>query len=238
MTRTFPKTLHRSGVWVAVLSLLLAFRLVWVETVETWNSGPLSLVHAGPYTALFFVLGAGLLWLIAVVISAIRARSLGGRRTVALVAVYGVAWLLVEAPYDFWQRLFVERYARAPNAVYFVLDAAAQGNRKTVEAFLAHGISVNARDRWGVTPLHAAAGGGHLGIAEYLLAQGADVNAVTKYGDSPLEVAFSLNQSAMATLLAERGGKRIRGSEEQRKKAVEEITRELMQEQEVEKRAK
>jgi ankyrin repeat protein len=38
-------------------------------------------------------------------------------------------------------------------------------------------VDVNARDDFGLTPLHAAAQEGHMEVAELLIAKGADVNA-------------------------------------------------------------
>jgi ankyrin repeat protein len=133
-------------------------------------------------------------------------------------------------PYGFWQRIFVADLARGPHAAEFVADAAALGDLETVKAFLSEGVSVDARDDRGATPLHAAAIGGQLAVAQYLLSKGADVNAINRYGDSPLENALSMNRDDTAKFLAAKGGKRIRGTEEQHQKASEEIVREQMKE--------
>jgi ankyrin repeat protein len=54
-----------------------------------------------------------------------------------------------------------------------------------------------------------------LTIVDYLLANGADVNAVDRCGNSPLESALSMGRTDVARFLTEKGGKIIRGSEEQ-----------------------
>ena len=235
MVRTFPKALSWIGLVVVVLSLILAARLVWEQTVWTWNQGPqmvgFSLMHTGLGLPLLLALWGGLLWVAAVVIFAVLSRSIGGARMmVALIITYGLAWAIVATPYGFWQRLFVEKLARTPRAADFVQYAAALGDLKTVEAFFSKGVAVDARNRSGATPLHAAAVEGQLVIAEYLLAKGADVNAINRYGDSPLENAVSMNRTEMARLLTERGGKRIRGSEDQRNNASKAIVLEQMEE--------
>src|SRR5687768_63000 len=53
--------------------------------------------------------------------------------------------------------------------------AAAQGDKDAVEAFLAGGQVVDARDQQGTTPLMAAAGAGRVDMVELLVAKGADV---------------------------------------------------------------
>lgn len=108
--------------------------------------------------------------------------------------------------------------------------AAAVGDLKTLDAFVSRGVSVNARDHTGATPLHAAAVGGQTAVAEFLLARGADVNAINRYGNSPLEGALSMKHDATAKFIAAKGGQRIRGTEEQRQKASDEIVREQMEE--------
>ena len=54
-------------------------------------------------------------------------------------------------------------------------DAARDGNIEAVKQHLAAGTDVNAKNEWGVTPLHNAALSGHKKTAELLIANGADV---------------------------------------------------------------
>jgi ankyrin repeat protein len=55
---------------------------------------------------------------------------------------------------------------------------AESGDARVLEAMLACGFEVDARDKDGVTPLHRASMGGHPEAARLLLAAGADVNSI------------------------------------------------------------
>lgn len=164
---------------------------------------------------LFLAFWGGPFWIAGVAIFAARSRSVSVP-TGILVALYGLTWVVVGTPYGFWQRLFVEKLAHGAHAPEFLTFAAALGDLQTVEAFLSHGVPVDVRNRNGATALHGAAVEGQLKVADQLLANGADVNAVDRYGHTPLENALSMNRIDMSRFLTERGGKTIRGGEEQR----------------------
>lgn len=51
-----------------------------------------------------------------------------------------------------------------------LFDAAAVNNMAAVQASIADGADVNARDEWGLTPIDIAVESGHFDIAHYLLA--------------------------------------------------------------------
>ena len=59
-----------------------------------------------------------------------------------------------------------------------------------IEFLLAHGVEVNAADRFGVTALHTVAKRGYVDVLRYLAAHGADVNAADKTGRTPLDYAL------------------------------------------------
>jgi hypothetical protein len=67
--------------------------------------------------------------------------------------------------------------------------AARKGNLAILQALLAYGAKVDARDGYDATPLHDAAEMGHLPIILELLRNHADVNAQDKDGDTPLILA-------------------------------------------------
>ena len=57
--------------------------------------------------------------------------------------------------------------------------AAINGDLVGVQAELDKGVDVNAKDEFGSTPLHGAAGGGHEEIVELVIVAGADLHART-----------------------------------------------------------
>jgi uncharacterized protein len=80
----------------------------------------------------------------------------------------------------------------------------------------------------GATPLHGAAVEGQIAVIEYLLSKGAGVNALNAYGDSPVQDAISMKHPEAVALLEAHGGKDIRGSQEQRDRAIkEEVARDI-----------
>ena len=99
--------------------------------------------------------------------------------------------------------------AKAPDIS--IHHAAAKGNIEAVKQHLAAGTDVNAKDRWGMTPLFLAATFGHKEVVELFIANGADVNATDGGGKTPLDEAThpdNPNASAeIANLLRKHGGK-------------------------------
>jgi len=62
---------------------------------------------------------------------------------------------------------------------------------------------VNAKDKYGCTPLHDAAEYSHLEIAEMLINRAPDMNALDNNGDTPLDLA----NGETADLIRKHGGK-------------------------------
>jgi ankyrin repeat protein len=79
--------------------------------------------------------------------------------------------------------------------------------KEMVELLIAKGADVNAKNKYGSTPLHRAASGGHKEIAEILIAKGADVNAKAEGGKTPLDASIKSEDSTIAELLRKHGGK-------------------------------
>jgi hypothetical protein len=227
--RRFPVVLKRLGFPVVVATWILAARLGWEQTFLSWERGPqmvgFSLMHSGLGVLLFLAVFVSLLWPVAVFIAAVFARSAGGRVMVAQLIAYAMAWLVIIAPYGYWQRLFIWKFSPT-NAEKFFVSAAATGDLRTAKAFLAHGVHINAQTRSG-TALHGAVVEGKLEMIEYLINQGADINAVNPYGDSPLATASeaTANRDQVQVLLARKGGLIIRGTAEQRQRVIAEQVR-------------
>src|SRR5271167_3205108 len=74
-----------------------------------------------------------------------------------------------------------------------------------VERLLVKGANVNARDKYGNTPLHSAASYGHKDVAELLIVNGANVNAEAKSGATPLFFAAYYGHRDVAELLIAKG---------------------------------
>ena len=96
--------------------------------------------------------------------------------------------------------------AKAPDIS--ILYAAGTGNIEAVKQHVASGTDVNAKNKYGRTPLHYAAGEGHKEIAELLIGGGADVNARDRFGgETPLDVAIMKKEIEIGALLSSHGGK-------------------------------
>ncbi len=85
--------------------------------------------------------------------------------------------------------------------------------KAVTELLIAKGLDVNAKaegsgENEGSTPLHGAAGKGHIAMAEVLIKNGAEVNARSQYsGSTPLDVAIKKGHKEMADLLRKHGEK-------------------------------
>ena len=77
----------------------------------------------------------------------------------------------------------------AQRAGQVLLQATEAGDIVQMEALLAKGAEVNARNAHGWTPLHVAAAGGDAAVIALLLQHGADVHAQSHIGTTPLDNA-------------------------------------------------
>ena len=93
--------------------------------------------------------------------------------------------------------------AKAPNiSIHF---AAEEGNIETVKQHLAAGADVDAKDKYGRTPLQHAAFGGYKEITELLIAASADVNTKDESLMTPLLWAAREGHKEIAELLIAKG---------------------------------
>ena len=96
----------------------------------------------------------------------------------------------------------------AQRAGQMLLQATEAGDIVRMEALLAKGAEVNARNAHGWTPLHVAAAGGDAAVAALLLKHGADVHARSHIGATPLDNATTRGgRKAVIDLLLAHGAK-------------------------------
>ena len=239
-----PRAPARLPLWFSILgaiisigSATLAGRLIWEQTVWTWERGPqmvgFSLSHgsAGILLLTPFVL---VIWTAAAVVltvrSLIRKNRIATQRWAGLGLVLSL-FILLGLPVGFWQRVFIGRMAASPRAGDLLLYAAYRGDLGTVEGLVSHGVPVDATDHaYWRTAMHGAAAKGDLPILRYLVSKGASINALDRSGDSPLEVAASTDRIDAVRFLTENGAKRIRGNEAQRKRAIDDQVQESIEE--------
>ena len=230
--RIFAGWLVRIGFVLLLGSSALAARLIWEQTVWSWEQGPqmvgFSLVHGSGVFLLLFPLLLVCWLLIAVMYLLLHWRNRGLLWWTCLIAtaLSAVPLGLCSLPYGFWQRLFVERLSNGPYAGQFFVHAAAVGDLATVETFVAHGLPLNIRNRRGQTALHGAAVQGHTKVIQYLISAGADVNSTDRMGHSPLHIATSEHHEESAKLLADHGAVTIEGIEARGKKLIDEQMKE------------
>ena len=80
-----------------------------------------------------------------------------------------------------------------------------KNHRDVVELLLANKADINAKDKYGWTPLHRAVSIGRKGVIELLLASKADINATTQDGCSALYYSALHGDADIVKLLLEKG---------------------------------
>jgi ankyrin repeat protein len=87
-----------------------------------------------------------------------------------------------------------------------LLEAAKENNVPEVSRLLSVGADVNAKDRFGETPLHRASCGGHVQVVKKLLDHGADIERKDIYSSwTPLHCACLNDHVAVSNELLSRG---------------------------------
>uniref|UniRef100_A0A8C5LYY4 Ankyrin repeat domain 42 n=1 Tax=Leptobrachium leishanense TaxID=445787 RepID=A0A8C5LYY4_9ANUR len=121
-----------------------------------------------------------------------------------------------KTPKELAQRFFKESVVQYINGVEYERDhpeeqenlafpahvAAFKSDLVTLRKLVESGIiNINERDDKGATPLHKAAGQGHIECVQWLLEMGADYNITNEAGETPKDVARRFAQLAAVKLL-------------------------------------
>jgi hypothetical protein len=176
-----PRWLSNLGKFAAVGIALLALDLVYEQTLLTWKEGNqmvgFSLTHIlGPLLLLPILAGAIFIlgMLLLVFLRWLRHRPWPKVNWVP-VFVVTLGPCIAFIPYGFWKRATIGVMGPGPNAAQFLVYAAHDGDRPTVDLLLNHGVPVDISNR-GSTALNGACAGGQLEMAHFLLSKGADVS--------------------------------------------------------------
>lgn len=86
-----------------------------------------------------------------------------------------------------------------------LLRYSATGDSAKVNEMIEKGADVNARDRFGDTPLHLAIKNRHPDTATLLIQRGANINVAGALGDTPLHVSIYEEQKGLSELLLKKG---------------------------------
>jgi uncharacterized protein len=219
------------GGLVVLSTAALAGRTIWEETTLTIEHGPqalgFSLAHGN---GALLLLAPPLLALWIAIALAILATSLWRKKRLSrwfssTLASAVVVMAILAIPPEFFQWLFIASFAKSSHAADLMFDAAGDGNVRTVRAYLAHGIPLEATNYEGSTSAYVAAAGGSVPMLKFLASQGANLNATNSYGDSPLDAAINMHHVSAASFLKAHGAIDIRGTDEQRNAARDAIVR-------------
>ena len=130
---------------------------------------------------------------------------------------YKIVRFSYEAPQDNWETNSpihneiilspsIPRYITLPNGTNDTLSA------RKIRCLLEHGINVDAKNRYGDTPLHTAAAKGRSYLIGILLEYGADINAINFAFDTPLHFAARSGKYETCKILLENGANLYAGS--------------------------
>ncbi|KAK6719619.1 hypothetical protein SNK05_002750 [Fusarium graminearum] len=94
---------------------------------------------------------------------------------------------------------------RTPLHIAAMAEADAPRREKVVMLLLDKGANIEAKDRFGWTSLHCAAGSGDQEVVTLLLDKGANIKAQDNYGQTPLHRAARSRDQEVVTLLLDKG---------------------------------
>jgi hypothetical protein len=208
----FPSAWTTTGYVACAVSALFVGRIVYEETILTWTNGPqmvgFGLAHgAAPLILIAGLIGlpCGLLWMLVSVILLFRRKF---RVPVfdwlpMVLLPFLVVMLLI--PYETWEELLVRTVGPRAYGGEFLVQAAAQDNRRFVKLLLSKGYDINF-ETGGTTPLSGASNSGHEEMVKFLISRGADLNRKNGIsGESALMSAAEMGQLGTVKVLLSSG---------------------------------
>lgn len=215
MRRSTPRIL-----WIAAYVCVTYFAadLLISQTIVSWKNGPqlglLRHAHTGRMGWIFIGMGLSIAWTIIVLVTSIRRPkehpySHKGTLIAAIALYVSVAILFV--PANIWRSLFAEKLSRSDHAAEFIVEAAAQGDLRTIRRMLARGTPVDIRTSNGTTALFGAATEGQSVVVEFLLARGANSATPNMDGKTALDAARTEGHLDTVRILENASAQRVQG---------------------------
>ena len=207
-----PKAWTITGYLLLCGAAIFVGRIVYEETILTWLSGPQMVGFAMMHGALPFILIPGfiglpgtLLWVAVSLVLLIRRKF----RVPAIDWIPVILSLLLAAllfiPYEAWEEFMVRIGGPGSHGSSFLVQAAAQDNRRFVKLLLRKGYDINF-ETGGTTPLSGASNGGHEEMVKFLISKGADLNRKNGIsGESALMSAAEMGQLGTVKVLLSSG---------------------------------
>jgi hypothetical protein len=210
MTKHRMTTMTDVGVVLVTATAVFTARVVCEETLVTWVRGPQWGGFSPSHSILDFI---GLLcalltliWVLHLVILAVIDKSRLSATELTLATVLVVCCGLQAVPYEDWQLLMVRAHGGSHAPRTWVMSAAANGEIRLLDYWLAHGVDVNTRAQHGESLLGAAAAAGQMEVARMLITRGARLDNRTDITlETPLTEAAQMNHTDLVKLLLDHG---------------------------------
>ncbi len=211
-----PAWLLSWGILAGLANLPLAVRLIWEQTLLTWDRGPqmigFSMAHAFPFLLLTPLLL--LPWVLAAVVLSlyrlIRKQSLG-RRWIGILSAGILLSGIPFVPYSVWQSIFASQLAQGPHVSSFLIYAVSDGDSLLVQRLLDRAPKKQQQSLKNLA-LQQAAYAGQTAILQGLVSRGADLNSLNPSGSSPLAIAEQQGHEEAAAFLRSQGARSVPGA--------------------------
>ena len=208
----FSRAWTTIGYVVCAASALFVGRIVYEETILTWTNGPQMVGFALAHGAAPLILIAGLIRLLCGLLWMLVSLILLFRRKFRVqvfdwLPMFLLSFLVVMLliPHETWEELLVRTVGPSAYGGKFLVQAAAQDDRRFVKLLLRKGYDINF-ETGGTTPLLGAANGGHEEMVKFLISKGVNLNRTNGIsGESALMSAAEMGQLGTVKVLLSSG---------------------------------